>query len=217
SIRELNIQGVSVTIPVKESVMEHLDVIHDESKAIGAVNTIVNENGRLKGFNTDHNAAVDPIKDFGILNKKVVILGAGGAALAVAYGIKNRGGILTIVNRSTEKGKALSKKMGCNFIPLDDLKLLDADIVINTTAVGMTPHSDETPIDPGLLKEKMIVMDVVYTPVKTRLLKEAKKIGCHTIDGVSMFVCQGAAQFELWTGIRPDLQIMRDAMKMGDQ
>ncbi len=157
------------------------------------------------------------MKDFGISGKKVYVIGAGGAALAVAYGIDKQGGILTIVNRSVEKGEFLAKRLNCHFKSLTELNNLDADIVINTTSVGMTPNVEKTPVSRNLLSKDMVVMDVVYAPLETRLLKEAREKGCRTIDGVSMFISQGAAQFELWTGITPDLKLMRSAMNIGEK
>ena len=107
--------------------------------------------------------------------------------------------------------------MNCHFKSLTELNNLDADIVINTTSVGMTPNVEKTPVSRNLLSKDMVVMDVVYAPLETRLLKEAREKGCRTIDGVSMFISQGAAQFELWTGITPDLKLMRSAMNIGEK
>ncbi len=206
AVKTLNIQGVSVTIPFKESVMEYLDWIDEDALNIGAVNTIVNKKGRLLGYNTDCSAAVDPLKPHGIADKKTCIIGAGGAARAVAYGIKKKRGDLVIVNRSVKKGKILALKHDAEFISMNEFRKkdhLDADIIINTTSIGMYPDMKISPLPSHLLTREMIVMDVIYNPLKTRLLAEAEKKGCTTVNGLSMFMHQGAAQFKLWRGIEP--------------
>jgi shikimate dehydrogenase len=206
AMKTLNIQGASVTLPFKESVMDCLDHIDENALQIGAVNTIINKNGILSGFNTDFKAAIKPLKSFGIKNKKVCIIGAGGAAKAVAYGIKKNRGNLTIINRSIKKGEKIALKYDAKFICMDEInqmKDFEADIIINTTSIGMYPDVKNSPFPSNLLNSKMIVMDIIYNPLKTLLLKEAQSRGCTTIDGLSMFIHQGASQFTLWTGIKP--------------
>lgn len=218
-MRTLNIKGASITIPFKESVLDHLEGIDEDALKIGAVNTILNKNGKLFGYNTDYKAAIEPLKRFGINGKKTCIVGAGGAAQAVAYGIFKEKGRMVIVNRNKKKGQALASKYHSEFIALDEPEKLNdirTDILINTTSVGMSPEIDCSPVPAGLLKPGMIVMDIVYNPMKTKLLTEAEKTGCNIIDGLSMFLHQGAAQFKLWTGLSPDIQLMRDAITNGD-
>lgn len=215
AIRVLNIKGASITLPFKESVMEHLDWIDEDAAAVGAVNTVVNKEGRLHGFNTDYKAAVEPLRPFGIQGKKVCILGAGGAAQALAYGISKEKGRLVIVNRNEKRGEALAEKYKAEFFSLDDkagLLKIQPDILINTTPVGMTPNISDLsfPLEP--LKPGTLVMDIIYTPLKTRLLLGAQSKGCPTIDGLAMFLHQGAHQFRLWTGINPDIELMRKAV-----
>jgi shikimate dehydrogenase len=217
AIKTLNIQGASITIPFKESIMDYLDRIDKEAQFIGAVNTLVNREGNLEGYNTDHAAAIEPLRPFGIKGKKVCIIGAGGAARAIAFGISGEKGKLVITNRNIPKGEKLAEKYNADFIPLNDragIKKIQADILINTTPVGMAPNINETPFPAEYLKPNTIVTDIVYTPAKTRLLAEAKTRGCKTIDGLSMFLYQGAAQFELWTGIKPDIKLMRNALSI---
>ncbi|WP_022668559.1 shikimate dehydrogenase [Desulfospira joergensenii] len=209
SVRTLQIKGASVTIPFKESVMTHLDWIDEEALGIGAVNTLVNKNGKLLGYNTDSKAAVDPLKPFGIKDKTVCIIGAGGAAKAVAYGIWKHQGRLVITNRTVQKGRDLADRFQGRFVLPQDLKSLDPDIVINTTSLGMEPDIDQMAYPARLLKPGMVVMDAVYTPLNTGLISAAREKGCDVIDGLSMFIAQGAAQFRLWTGIEPDLEILR--------
>lgn len=220
AVRSLNIRGASVTIPFKEEVMAYLDEIDPEAEQIGAVNTIHYTDGRLTGYNTDSKAAINPLNPDDIAGKQVCIIGAGGAAHAVAYGIAKKGGNLLIVNRSEEKGRGLASKYNAGFIAQDRLvrmDRLDADIIINTTSVGMAPDSDLSPLAGRLLNPEMIVMDVVYTPLNTRLLADARATGCRTVDGLSMFIHQGAAQFKIWTGKDPDLEIMRNALLNEDR
>jgi len=219
AMKTLNIKGASVTIPFKESIMNHLDWIDEDAVNMGAVNTIVNKDGKLLGYNTDFNAAIAPLKPIGIKDKKVCLIGAGGAAQAVAYGIHKEKGRLVIINRNQERGKTLALKYNADFIPMDEINKMgdiNADIVINTTSIGMHPDIDHLSFPSEYLHPRMVVMDIVYTPLKTKLLLEAQKKGCATIDGLSMFMHQGAAQFKLWTGISPDIELMRQTIINGD-
>ncbi|MCK5311653.1 MAG: shikimate dehydrogenase [Desulfobacteraceae bacterium] len=209
AVRELNIKGVSITIPFKEKVLEYLDYIDEQANAIGAVNTIVNKNGKLKGYNTDWLGGIEPIKEYGIKEKKIGLIGAGGAAHAIAYGIKKNKGRLTIINRNEKTGEHLASIFSSNYLKIDEIKNESFDIIINTTPLGMTPDINNSPLKKELLNKHMIVMDIVYNPLETKLIKDAKKIGCKTIDGLSMFLYQGAHQFKLWTGITPSIELMR--------
>jgi shikimate dehydrogenase len=209
AVRQLNIQGVSVTIPFKQSVIPFLDKIDDQAQAMGAVNTIVNQNGVLYGYNTDSSAAIAPLKDAKISGKTVLVIGAGGAARAVAFGIHAHNGNLLITNRSQDRGRALAARYDADFCPMDEIKHLRPDIIINTTSMGMAPLTHVLPCPKDCLTSETLVMDVVYTPLETRLISEARQKGCHVVDGLTMFVAQAAAQFELWTGILPDTKKMR--------
>lgn len=212
SIRTLGIRGASITIPFKESVMDHLDWIDPLAQKIGAVNTIVNDKGHLKGYNTDCRAAIDPVLKYGIRNKRICIVGAGGAARAVAFGAAEKGGKITITNRTREKGKTLARLVGGEFIGPEAASGIRADVVINTTSVGMDPDHEALSFPAAALHKDMVVMDVVYTPMETKLLKTATQKKCITIDGLTMFLAQAAAQFRLWTGIKPDIELMRKAV-----
>ncbi len=215
AIRNLNIKGASITLPFKESIIEYLDWIDEDAKAIGAVNTVINKEGFLQGFNTDYKAAIEPLKPFGIKGKKVCILGAGGAAQALAFGIHKEQGHLVIVNRNKEKGENLAKKYKADFFPLDDkekIHKIQPDIFINTTPVGMSPNILDLSFSLDHLNHKTIVMDIIYNPLETRLLHGAQSKGCIIIDGLAMFLHQGAQQFKLWTGISPDIELMRNAI-----
>ncbi len=212
AIRSLNIKGASITIPFKAGVMDYLDWIDPEAGDMGAVNTIVNDRGSLLGYNTDSKAAVDPLKPFGIAGKTVCIVGAGGAARAVAFGIWKNKGRLVIVNRTAQTGMDLAGQYQGRFCPLQDISQIQADILINTTSIGMAPAVDQAPVPLSWLRPEMVVMDVVYTPPDTRLIQAARQRGCHVVDGLAMFIAQAAAQFKLWTGIEPDQHQMRTAL-----
>ncbi len=216
-IRGLGIKGVSVTIPHKVAVMEYLDEIDEKAVKIGAVNTIINKAGKLYGYNSDYLGAVDALSEkTDIAGKDVVMIGAGGAARAIGFGVISKGGNLTIANIIEDEGKLLAKDLGVRYYPLSDIntcmKNVDCRILINATPVGMTPDVDGMPIPGEFLNKDMVVMDIVYNPLKTRLLKEAEDIGCVTVDGVSMFVFQGVFQFELWTGKKAPVDVMRKAV-----
>jgi shikimate dehydrogenase len=207
-IRGLGVRGVSVTLPFKTEVLPFLDKIEGLGRKVGAVNTIVNRRGRLIGYNTDCEGALEALEEkIDLRGKRVVLLGAGGAARAIGFGLKERGVPLTVVNRSKEKGRALSKELRCNYLPMSFLARmkggeLEADVLINATSLGMDPRDGETPVPKELLKKGMVVMDIVYEPLQTRLLREAKEKGCVTVDGLEMLIRQGMAQFEIWTGRR---------------
>ncbi|MEA1968865.1 MAG: shikimate dehydrogenase [Thermodesulfobacteriota bacterium] len=210
SVRELGIRGVSITIPFKESVIPLLDEVDGLARQVGAVNTIINKNNRLYGYNTDCRGAVEPLKKLcKIKDKKICILGAGGAAKAVAVGMKNEEGRIIIANRSEKRGRALAGQVKGEFVSLVDVNKLSPDIIINTTSLGMTPDIDQAPVERDFFKKNMIVMDIVYNPLKTRMLKDAESQGCTIIDGLSMFINQGAAQFELFTGLKAPFDLMR--------
>jgi shikimate dehydrogenase len=219
-IRALGMRGLGVTIPHKVAVMQYLDEIDPLAEKIGAVNIIVNKNGTLKGHNTDGpgflrallNADVEPG------GKAVAILGAGGAARAIGFVLAERGAKLTILNRTPDKAEELAQRMSrsankVEALPLDKSNLSKAlpkaEIVVNCTSVGMSPHGEETIVDAWMLHAGQVVFDSVYNPMQTLLLKEAEKAGAKTISGVEMLVCQGAVAFELWTGQKAPVEVMR--------
>jgi shikimate dehydrogenase/3-dehydroquinate dehydratase type I len=209
-IKGMNIRGASVTIPYKVSVMEYLDEIDDDALKIGAVNTIVNNNGRLTGYNTDWLGLMLTIRELmTVKDKTFVVIGAGGTARAAVYGIMKEGGLPIIVNRTMIKGKILSNEFNCPSYSLSDLAKIKADSLINTTPIGMYPHIDQSPMGASLLGGYKYVIDVIYNPLKTRLLRDAEGQGCRTISGLDMFVHQGAEQIKLWTGKEPSRALMK--------
>lgn len=213
-VRAMNIRGISVTLPHKINIMNYLDEIDESAKKIGAINTIVNNEGILKGYNTDWFGIVGPIGQKTSLNgKTVAIIGASGAARAAAYGITSKGGKLTIYNRTFEKAKILAEEFGGEAFSLGQLKKVkDADVIINTTSIGMYPNTNETPLPKEYITHQHIVMDAVYKPRKTRLLQEAKEQGATTIDGIEMFFGQAFPQFELYTGHDAPIEAMKNAV-----
>ncbi|MCD6547852.1 MAG: shikimate dehydrogenase [Thermodesulfobacterium sp.] len=211
-IRALNIKGVSVTIPHKEKVMEYLEEIDEIAYEIGAVNTIVNENGVLKGYNTDWIGVLKAFKENGveIQDKKVVIIGAGGASKAVVYAlIKGGAEKIFVYNRTFEKAKFLEKKFGVIAKPWEELNSANGDIIIQTTSVGL--KSWKSPVEESVISRFKVAMDIVYLPLETKFLSLAKKHG-KIIDGLQMLLYQGVEQFKLWTGIEPPVKLMEKAI-----
>jgi shikimate dehydrogenase len=214
-VRGLGVRGVSVTMPFKTEVVPFLDKIEGLAKKIGAVNTIVNRRGKLIGYNTDCEGALEALEEkMDLKGKRVILLGAGGAARAIGFGLKQRACQLTIVNRTQNRGEGLSRELGSRYLPMSSLfemkeGELEAHLLINATSLGMVPRDGESPFPKKLLKKEMMVMDVVYEPLQTKLLRDAKAKGCLTINGLEMLVLQGAAQFEIWTGRRPEIKQMR--------
>jgi len=209
-VKGLGINGLSITIPHKVSIISLLNEIDEMAEKIGAVNTVVNKEGALFGYNTDCLGAIHALREkTDIKGKNILMIGAGGAARAIGFGILSEGGNLTIVNILEDEGKVLSNILGVPYFHLSEFSRLEYDILINTTPVGMSPEMNKMPIKPLDLKPDKVVMDIIYNPLKTMLLKESEKIGCSTVDGVSMFVHQGAAQFEMWTGEKAPVEIMR--------
>jgi shikimate dehydrogenase len=212
-IKALNVKGVSVTLPHQVAVMEYLDEVDATAARIGAVNTIVNNDGKLTGYNTDCQGAIDALRSRTSLEgKSVAIIGAGGAARAIGFGLKSAAGRLTIYNRTRKTGEHLAADLQADFLPLNNWQPDRHEILINTTPVGMHPDTDATLIAKKDLSNELVVMDIVYNPLKTRFLREAAARGCQTISGVDMFVFQGAQQFELWTGRKAPVAVMRQAV-----
>ncbi|MBM7097141.1 MULTISPECIES: shikimate dehydrogenase [Alteribacter] len=227
SLREDQFRGVNVTLPHKVNVMPFLDEISSDARTIGAVNTIVQENGRLIGYNTDGQGYLDSLlTESGeeLKNKKVLIIGAGGAARAVAVSLLKYGvQVLAITNRTMSKAKEIARicePVGpVSVLPstIAQANLTGFDVIINTTSIGMAPDIDRMPFSLETLKRDSIVSDLIYTPLKTRWLQVAENKGAKTINGLGMFINQGAIAFELWTGRKAPREKMKqtvlDALK----
>jgi shikimate dehydrogenase len=212
-MRALRIRGLSVTIPHKIAIMAMLDDVDETAARIGAVNTIAWRDGRLWGFNTDSHGAVAALAERTTLaGKRLAVLGAGGAARALVFGLRREGAVVTIYNRDSRRGEALAKELGADFRPLAAFDSGHTDIVVNTTSVGMHPLVEASPIPAETLHAGLVVMDIVYNPLHTVLLRAAQAKGCTVVDGVEMFVRQGAKQLELWTGLAAPVEIMRRAV-----
>jgi shikimate dehydrogenase len=205
-IRGLGIRGVSVTIPFKTQVIPYLDQVDSIAGEIKAINTIINEGGKLIGYNTDWRGAIEALEEkVDLRNKRVILLGAGGAARAITWGLKEKNCRVFIINRSPDKARNLASEFEFNYSPISCMNALDAHVIINATSVGMYPNDTESPLPKEVLKPGMTVMDIVYHPLETKLLREAEERGCQTIDGLEMLARQGAAQFQIWTGRRPEI------------
>jgi shikimate dehydrogenase len=211
-LRGLNISGASVTIPFKEEIMPRLDEVDDRARVIGAVNTVVNREGRLWGTNTDWEGALAALQEqTNLAGERVLILGAGGAGRALVYAVREAGGEVIVVDADENKARSLAREFGATCAPLEKAADYLATVLINATPVGMTPEVGAIPLAPEGLKNFKVVMDIVYQPRETRLLREAAAHGCRTIDGLQMLIYQGARQFELFTGLPAPVEIMRRA------
>ena len=199
-VRDIPIHGLSVTMPYKETILSHLDNTDPYTAKIGACNTVVRQgDGKLYGFNTDTSGVVRPLEQrINLSGARILVLGAGGAARAAVFGLKDRGAQIFILNRSLTAAHKLSRQAKARTIKRPDLKRLDFDVIINATPVGMG-NSRESPLNADDIKAKY-VFDMVYDPAETRLLQLAKERGAEVIPGSEMFVHQAARQFEIWTG-----------------
>ena len=208
--RALNVRGVSVTIPHKKAVMECVDELDAVAEKIGAVNTLVCEDGNIKGYNTDWIGANRALETkMSLAGKDVIVLGAGGSARAIGFGLVEAGASPMIVCRNEEQGVELGCSLDCPWYPLTDLNDLQADCLVNATSVGMGKLADLSLVDSGKVGDFEVVMDIVYAPLETKLLREARLAGCTTIDGLQMLLLQGVAQFELWAGETAPVESMR--------
>jgi shikimate dehydrogenase len=215
AIRALDLRGVNVTVPHKESVMYFLDVIHEEASFIGAVNTIVNDKGLLTGYNTDGRGFMQSLSEehIAIDGKDVLIVGAGGASRAVSYYLAQKAKNVSIYGRTRKKAEKLVhdlKQVSNRVSFLEELSDIDRyDIIINATPLGLK-EDDPMPVEASRIGKNQVICDLIYK--KTRLLREASQKGCTVLDGLGMLLWQGMFAFELWTGLKPDINIMREAL-----
>jgi 3-dehydroquinate dehydratase / shikimate dehydrogenase len=206
--------GLSVTMPAKEQIIPLLDRIDETAGKIGAVNTVVKEGSDWVGYNTDCSGAISALEACTTLQgKNILILGSGGTAKAIGYGVKEKGGRLTVTyNKNKERGESLAKELGCDLVYARDAGIRPIDVLINCSPVGMSPNVNESPFPARDFKEGMVVFDSVYNPLETRLLREAKAAGCTVIPGSELFINQAARQFELWTGQSAPIDTMREVL-----
>jgi 3-dehydroquinate dehydratase/shikimate dehydrogenase len=220
---ELGVRGLSVTIPHKENVIKMLNKVDAAVKGIGAANTLVFQPNEILGFNTDYRAAVDSLDRAmqeaaahdrsNFEGKLVLVLGAGGAARAVTYGVRSKGADVVISSRTARRAQALAEKFECKWIDWNNRYGVTPDIIINCTPIGMHPNVDESPYDRLHLRPFMVVFDTVYNPESTLFIKEARMQGCTVVTGVEMFIRQASLQFKLFTGQDSPWELMRDVLK----
>ncbi|MDH5795825.1 MAG: shikimate dehydrogenase [Candidatus Bathyarchaeota archaeon] len=224
-MRGLGFRGLNVTMPHKIDVIRHLDELDETARNVGSVNTILNRNGLLIGYTTDGIGALRALRHNGVdpSGKKIVLLGAGGASRSVSFTLAKEASEIIILNRTVEKAERLANDL--TFLLGDEAKVraeglsdgnlrkesMDADILVNATSIGMHPKEEETPVDRHFLRSKLVVFDLVYEPFETRLLREAREVGARTLDGLTMLVHQGAASFEIWTGVSAPIEVLMKA------
>ncbi len=222
-MRALGIHGLNVTMPHKNLVVKYMDELDPTARTIASVNTILNKDGRLFGFNTDGVGVLNALEqnDVAIKGKKIMLLGAGGAAKAIAYTLSQEADELVILNRTPEPAIELASLLRQKFnkkisaFPLTPKavkdNLAEADVIINATSTGMEPNTGQSPIATEWLRPDLAVMDIVYNPLETKLAKDAKEAGAKVVSGVEMLIYQGAASFEIWTACSAPVEVMRKA------
>jgi 3-dehydroquinate dehydratase / shikimate dehydrogenase len=219
---ELGIKGLSVTIPHKESVMEHLSSSDDAVQGIHACNTVVFREGQRVGFNTDSRAALESIdlalgngadEENRLLNQTVLVLGAGGVAKAIVYGLRRQGADVYITNRTPERAQQLAAMFRATALPWNMRHTIQPQLIVNCTSVGMHPQVNDTPLESVNLDSNTVVFDTVYNPEQTLLLKQARETGCRVITGVDMFIGQAALQFKHFTGESAPLEVMKTVLR----
>lgn len=220
ALRAPHCLGANVTVPHKQTIIPHLDELTDLAREIGAVNTILKHDGKLIGDNTDAFGFIQAlrVRKINPQNARVAILGAGGAAAAAAYALAQAGAQeIVFLNRTLSRSIELADRLNRRFpelaLALNDWDALDEmQLIINATSVGMAPHADESPLPARYtLSRNAIVFDLVYNPPATKFLRAAKARGARVIGGLEMLIYQGARAFELWTGERAPIRVMRDA------
>ncbi len=215
AIKALNLRGVNVTVPHKERVIPMLDIVDEEAAFIGAVNTILNDNGLLRGFNTDGRGFMESLRDAGITvkNKNILIIGAGGASRAIGYYLCQEADKLTIYDIEREKAIKLVKdlrRVNNNIYNIEQLTDIgNKDIIINATPLGLK-DTDPSPIDTSLITKDKIVCDLIYKD--TALIRSSRQKGCKTLNGLGMLLYQGVLAFEIWTGQKAPVEVMKRAL-----
>jgi 3-dehydroquinate dehydratase / shikimate dehydrogenase len=208
-VREMPIQVLSITMPLKEEVLKHLDKTDSLSTKIGACNTIIrSQDGKLYGFNTDVAGVLRPLEQrLTLTGARILVIGAGGAARAAVFGLKDRNAEVWVMNRTAEKGQKLARQAHAHYISHPQLKKLDFDVIINATPVGMNGARPQAPLEESELRTRYL-FEMIYSPAETKLVKMARAKGIQVIPGSEMFVQQGARQFEIWTGKPAPLEDM---------
>ena len=211
-----------MTIPHKEKILKCINALDDDVVGVRACNTVVFKDINAYGYNTDISAAVNALRDAidtdqssesPFTDKSVLILGNGGVARAIAFGLKKAGGNIVICGRDSQKADDLADTVGCKSALWDDRSTVEADIIVNCTPVGMQPNMDESVFEKEWFKKETVVFDTIYNPERTLFIKQAREAECQTVTGVDMFVRQAAKQFKLFTGHDADAKLMREEVK----
>ena len=194
-----DIGGFSVTMPYKELVMDYCDQYDPLARTLGAVNTVKNEDSNLNGYNTDVTGAVQALQEkIKLADMKALVLGAGGAAKAIVYGLREFGAEVFIFNRTKEKAEALAEQFNVSAIDFLNIKKIGFDIIVNATPIGSFPQIEQSLLAADQIREDSVVMDITTNPLETQLLREAKKARAKTISGERMLLHQAAGQFTIW-------------------
>src|SRR5205814_400386 len=200
-MHQIPIHGLSVTMPLKQSIIKQLDRTDALTEKIGACNTVIRSaDGKFYGFNTDVAGVVRPLEErMNLRDARILVLGAGGAARAAVFGLKERGSDVYVVNRTPQRGQKLAREAGAKYLSRQQLAKSDFDVIINATPVGMKGSKPQAPLEENELRTKYL-FEMIYSPLETRLVKMARAKNIHVITGDAMFVHQGVRQFEIWTG-----------------
>lgn len=208
-----NIGGFSVTMPYKLDVMTYMDHYDPLAKIVGSVNTVINEENKLIGYNTDVMGAMTALREqTDLIRKKALVMGAGGTARAIAYGLKEFGAEVYLFNRTHEKAEAIADAFNLEAIEYRMIPEADFDIIINATPVGSMPNSQESLLHAPQIPAHAVVMDIITNPLETQLLKEAKKAGAKTLSGERMLLHQALEQFRLFFNLEPPVEVMEKAL-----
>ncbi len=222
SCPEMDIRGLSVTLPHKEKILKNLNVLNDSAAGLKSANTVVFKGENAIGFNTDINAALSVIADHYEVDlsgpacfsdKRVLLIGAGGVARTIGFGLRKKGAAVTLTARDYRRSESLAAEIQCKTIDWAGRQNFDCDLLINCTPVGMYPDMDESPFEATWFDSRTVVFDTIYNPEQTLFIKQARNAGCETITGVDMFVRQAAEQYELFTGKPADKELMRNEVK----
>jgi 3-dehydroquinate dehydratase/shikimate dehydrogenase len=208
----LKLSGFSVTRPYKTGILEHLQEVEEDAALCGSVNTVVVHDGLLQGSTTDGRGVTGPLRRLvDVKGRTVTIVGAGGAARAAALALHRRGARVTVLARDVQQSRSLAAAVGCAWGALGEGLMRPYDVLINATPLGSHAFHEQTPVPASLLRPGAVVFDMVYDPIETRLLREAKQAGCRIVGGLEMLLAQAVAQFETWTGLEAPLDVMKSA------
>lgn len=214
SLKTLDVGLTAVTMPYKKEILPYLDNMSDEVKTLGAANTIICHQNKLTGYNTDVDGIAYALRDVTLANKTVLVIGAGGAANAAAYYLAKQNANILWLNRTQQHAVSIMQTFGGKCVDANHLNELQIDVIINTTPLGMYPDVEVSPLPNYKFNHHQIIFDMVYNPVQTLLIKQAKKAGATCISGLDMFIGQGLRQIELWLNQSIDKLKLTDMIKI---